>query len=291
MFSASPGPEPNCTANSADHRIVVYTAIAGGVDQLREPVHVSPRVDHVCFTDNPHLASTHWELRPFDERFENPTRTAKKPKILPHRYFPEYEVSVWIDGNQTVEADLAELAESSLENRSLALFRHPDGREDLYDEARACIRLGKDDPDTINRQVERYREAGFPGRAPDPDVHGARPPASRPAGLVEAMEDWWREIGAGSRRDQVSFDYVAWRHELAYELDRGRRAGQPLPHLAPPRCRREGEGAARPARAGRDRRPLPPRLRRVRGRPFSRCLRRKEKRVRSRRRKRAPTWS
>ena len=30
------------------------------------------------------------------------------------------------------------------------------------------------------------------------------------------MEDWWTEIKYGSKRDQLSFNYVAWKNSLNF---------------------------------------------------------------------------
>ena len=33
---------------------------------------------------------------------------------------------------------------------------------------------------------------------------------------IKAMEDWWTEIKYNSRRDQLSFNYVAWKNNLKF---------------------------------------------------------------------------
>ena len=33
---------------------------------------------------------------------------------------------------------------------------------------------------------------------------------------MKAMEDWWTEIKYGSKRDQLSFNYVAWKNDLKF---------------------------------------------------------------------------
>ena len=33
---------------------------------------------------------------------------------------------------------------------------------------------------------------------------------------MKVMEDWWIEIKYGSRRDQLSFNYVAWKQNLKF---------------------------------------------------------------------------
>lgn len=176
---------------------------------------MSPNVDYVCFTDDPNVTAAPWHMRSFDETFDDPARTAKKPKILAHRYFAEYDTSVWIDGNQTAIGDLADLAERHLAGSVLAMFGHPDGRTCIYDEAESCMRLEKDDPSIIRQQVDRYRGAGYPAQNGMPACMVLIRRHNEPA-LVGAMEDWWREITMGSRRDQLSFSYVAWKHSLEY---------------------------------------------------------------------------
>src|SRR4051812_13040301 len=129
-----------------DGRVAVYTAIAGGVDQLRDPEVGAKRCDFICFSDDDSLTSDRWDIRPFQDKERDPARTAKRVKILPHRYLSDYPASVWVDANLTVVGDPAGLVDEYLEESALAVFRHPDGRRSLLEEAEACIRFGKDDP-------------------------------------------------------------------------------------------------------------------------------------------------
>ena len=32
--------------------------------------------------------------------------------------------------------------------------------------------------------------------------------------VIEISEDWWEEVKSGSRRDQLSFNYVAWKNNF-----------------------------------------------------------------------------
>lgn len=83
-------------------------------------------------------------------------------KICPHRYLPEYDVSVWVDGNIRITGDLTELVgEYDLENTSLFTRIHP-ARNCVYDEADAIVRCGKDSARNVCRIVGRYRAEGYP---------------------------------------------------------------------------------------------------------------------------------
>ena len=33
---------------------------------------------------------------------------------------------------------------------------------------------------------------------------------------IKVMEDWWKEIRYGSKRDQLSFNYVAWKNKFKF---------------------------------------------------------------------------
>ncbi len=36
--------------------------------------------------------------------------------------------------------------------------------------------------------------------------------------VAGVMENWWSEIEQGSRRDQLSFNYVAWKNGLQFKI-------------------------------------------------------------------------
>ena len=40
-----------------DKRIVVYTAITGNYDELKEPIFIDQNIDYVCFTNNKNIKS------------------------------------------------------------------------------------------------------------------------------------------------------------------------------------------------------------------------------------------
>jgi len=200
------------------HSVVIYTAITGNYDTLKEPPqHASDGIDCVAFLDGntPRPDHTAWQVRDIDKEESDPCRTAKRYKILPHEFFPQKEYSLWIDGAVDIQYPFPteQLAELFLKDADLCVFRHY-RRGCIYAEAAECSRRNLDDPAIIDRQIQRYREEGYPENA----------------GLVEAIvllrrhtpamqafnETWWQEIQQGSRRDQISFNYVARKLGLHY---------------------------------------------------------------------------
>ncbi len=199
---------------------VIYTAIFGDYDRLCEPEFRPERWDFVCFTDNQDLTSETWDVRVVERPLSDSTRSARMYKVLPHRFFAEYEVSVWVDGNILVRGDVNQLVRDHLTDCAIAIFDHRktmwDARDCLYEEARLLIEMSetgrrhKDDPGVMRRQIERYRTAGYPkhnGLISSMEMvrrHNEQE-------VIDLMEAWWEEIVNGSKRDQLSFNYVAWK--------------------------------------------------------------------------------
>jgi len=187
---------------------VVYTAITAGYDRLK--AQATHGFEFVAFHDTP-AADRAWRVLPLEKECDDANREAKKYKVLPHRYFPEKEYSLWIDGSIMLNISPGRLIEEHMGEFDVVVHKHPD-RECIYQEADICVRYGLDRPETIIQQVSRYRQAGYPagnGLYELPVIlrrHGGR--------LDDFNELWWREIQEGSCRDQISFPVVAARAGL-----------------------------------------------------------------------------
>jgi len=147
-----------------------------------------------------------------------PRRTARHYKALPHRYMPDADVWIWLDGNVTLGVSPDAAVERWL-NGDLATFDHWE-RNCLYDEAAFCAKIGKDDAGTLTQQMRRYGLAGMPrrwGLAATRVVIRRNTPA-----MVALNEAWWAEIEAGSVRDQVSLPFVCWQAGLRWDVIPGK---------------------------------------------------------------------
>ena len=63
--------------------------------------------------------------------------------------------------------------------------------------------------------MERYIQNGYPQNNGLGFTCGLVRYHNRPI-LKNAMEMWWTEIKYGSKRDQLSFNYVAWKNKLNF---------------------------------------------------------------------------
>ncbi|UCF06968.1 MAG: DUF616 domain-containing protein [bacterium] len=202
-------------------RIVIYTAIFGGYDGLLPQLRLEG-TDYVCFTDRAMKSKT-WQVRVIDPVYTDPVRNARLVKVLPHRYLPEYDISIWIDGNIMVVGDVRRLIDHRMNNTQMLAYDHDktpvDRRNCIYDELQAILDLGaatesyKDDPEVMKAQIERYRAEGYPPQNGLIST-GVLIRRHNDETVRRVMESWWAEIEGGSKRDQLSFNYVTWRERF-----------------------------------------------------------------------------
>jgi TOD1/MUCI70, glycosyltransferase-like domain len=252
---------PRAPIAASRDSIVVYTAITRGYDTLKEqPPSATEGADFVAFIDRPARSRT-WRTQDIHGDFRDPARNAKIHKILSHVYFPDAQYSLWIDGGVTIQFSYAipELIERHLADCDLAVFRHK-SRTCIYQEAGVCLGRRLDDPTVIWRQICRYTQEGYP---PNAGLAECTVLLRRHSAGVKAFnEAWWDEIRRGSKRDQLSFPYVARKVGLRYGTFPGVIPANPLfrrdHHTVPPapllslainRARRHGSSLSATAQA------------------------------------------
>lgn len=198
-----------------EDKIVVYTCITGGYDNIIEPSFITPGVDYICFTDNPAMKSKNWKIKPIPQELSGYSKVKQQRgvKILAHRYLSDYGVSIWVDGAVVVRGNVKEFI-NTLDTAHYSVFipEHP-ARKCIYAEKDACVRIKKikgDEVTLADKQMKRYKDEGFPSNY----------------GLVQTnvmirlhndqyckdlMEKWWAELKDYSHRDQLSFNYALWK--------------------------------------------------------------------------------
>ncbi len=191
-------------------RKVVYTVILGDYDDLRSPESRWDRTDfvHVCFTDQPekHMGKG-WVVIPVPTPAGNRARACREYFDAPHHFMPDVEYSILLPGNGKLTRSAHSIFAFVEKQPSIALPNHPRGC--IYKEALACLKMGKDDKKVIKDQMDRYREAGYPARN---GMHCCTFIVRRHTDEVRMFGDlWWKEVCAGSMRDQLSFNYVVWK--------------------------------------------------------------------------------
>jgi hypothetical protein len=200
-----------------DMRTVVYSTLFGYYEPLQEiAISRHSAADFLLFTDVPGLKSATWEVVHQGRLSADPARDARRLKILAHEYVADYDVSIYHDARICLKAPLAVLLAEFLPEQhcGFGCVKHPD-RDCIYEEAEIIASTQMDAPEKVHRQMARYRDEGYPAhngliaggflvrRHNDPRV-------------VTAMKAWWQEVEDGSYRDQLSFNYIAWKLNFVF---------------------------------------------------------------------------
>ncbi len=179
---------------------VVHTVITDNYDSVKEIVGFdNSDWQFLLYTNNKDLKSKTWTII-YDPGLNNVKR-ARAIKILPPH---DYDQSIWIDGSIQVNCNLTQFVEERCEG-DFDVMNHPD-RQCVYDEAKACIRLGKDDPNIIQEQIKRYSLDYYPhnnGMVATGCIF-----RNKSKEVDNFCKLWLNEVLHYSHRDQLSFNYI-----------------------------------------------------------------------------------
>jgi hypothetical protein len=179
--------------------MIIYTAIFGRYEELKEPLVVTPGWRYICFTDQP-FQSKVWEIHPV-ANVEDPVKEARRRKIL-----GGVGKTIWVDGSFIVNCDLNEFWEKNF-TCPFTVIEHPI-RNCVYAEATACIGNKRGNDKDIRGQADKYLREGMPicnGLIQSGILLREECPEVR-----WFCNLWWEQIKI-STRDQIGFAYCEWK--------------------------------------------------------------------------------
>ena len=101
-----------------------------------------------------------------------------------------------------------------MSNHLLGLFNHHQKADCLYDEAKTIVRIKKADKESVQKQMQKYKNEGFPHHYGFYEC-GVIIRKHNDQKCVDIMDTWWGEFINGAKRDQLSFMYAIWKNGLA----------------------------------------------------------------------------
>lgn len=199
-------------------RMIVYTAMFGREDYLSDPVDCDNSIRKYCFTDlKLNKEKTKYKIIRTDFSGLNPTKKNRRVKINFPYAVPHCDYSLYIDTYIQLKIDPVSLIKKLDKDSDILVFKHP-FNSCVYQEAKfilSCgrfIKKGQAFIDTLKRQVEKYKNEGYP------EKNGLywcgflfRRHTEK---MIEFSRDWWDEVKNNSERDQVSFPYMVKKHGI-----------------------------------------------------------------------------
>jgi len=202
---------------------IVYTAIFGDYDTLKQPVTQTEPCDFICFSDKrmPARVGAWRIIRVKPDRNDLPLES-RRLKLLSHRVFPNGRLAwryapfstrprcdllIWIDGSVSINNPaFVQDMRAEVGSHDWAVFAHPD-RDCIYDEALAILAIPRHQGLPVLSQTEAYRSVvPSHGGLYASGIIVRRQPA--PARLNQINDRWWLELQKWTYRDQLSLPYV-----------------------------------------------------------------------------------
>ena len=196
-------------------KYAIYTALIGNYDTIRQPLVVDGRFDYVLFTDDVTTDTIGiWKVKQVCYKNNDRTRIARYVKTHPHSLLPEYDATIWIDGNiQITSHYLYNRCILLCKNKiQIASVKHP-YRDCIYEEAYSVY--GLDLEKVIFEWCHFLRHNDYPKRNGLYETNVLF--RMKDSDVENANEMWWTIIEKYSRRDQLSFNYVLWCKHLKEE--------------------------------------------------------------------------
>lgn len=194
-------------------RIVIYTCLVGGYEDLEEPLYNPPNIDYIAYTDFEISKNSLWKKVNIDSiskiRNLDNQRKNRYIKLHPHELFKDYKYSIYIDANIKIMGNLSKYVRCIGDNVPIAVNWHPT-RDCIFSEGEACCLEKRDKPELIKRQLEYYKKKGMPKEFGLIEG-GMLIREHNNINCISLMNAWWKELCRWSRRDQLSFPFVLWK--------------------------------------------------------------------------------
>ena len=197
---------------------VIYSAMIGGYDDI-ENIAVSQVWDCFMFTD---LSE---EERPKNSGwiFVNIDKSKGKDsgfvnrwyKMHPHILFPEYDESIYIDGNikildfSFINSRVKELQYNDI---CISMPKHF-ARDCIYKEAEVIASYRLDSKSNINKTVKFLKKRNYPinnGLYENNLIYRKH----NNERIIKLMQQWWWFINEYSKRDQMSLCFLLWNNKI-----------------------------------------------------------------------------
>lgn len=208
-----------------NERIAVYTCITGGYDSVVEPLFIPDNCDYYAVTDFPIPPSSRWKridissvIMPKSDKVlvsSSPVLANRYFKMKPHILFSNYKFSVYVDGNIRICTDMTEYI-NRLSSVGIGTFRHAQ-RQCVYEEAEACVAMGKETRESIDKHIIHLKDSGMPrnyGMAQCSVIAREHNLSS----CKNLMDEWWDEFIHFAKRDQLSLPLVMFKHNISMDM-------------------------------------------------------------------------
>lgn len=195
------------------NKVAVYTVMVGDYEDVVTDQITNDKFDYYIVTDDKDIKLPSKYKLFLVEKSDDPKKYSRKLKLLIHQYLKDYDTYIYLDANYKIITDIGRLLNHH--TKDILIKKHPQ-RNCIYQEGKRIVELGKDSKQTIETQLNKYKELIKPSAGLYENGFFIRNNNEKTNNFYES---WYKEIEEHSYRDQISLPYILkTNNQIEYNL-------------------------------------------------------------------------
>ena len=198
-------------------KVIVYSCMIGNYDNVTS-FNKQRGYDYILFTDQ-NIKNTNWTIFPIpDEVLKLNVSDIKKQrymKIHPHKFFKNYDLSLYIDPNYEITGDLDDYLINTLNPLDHIYIPHLQFGKGMKQAIDKAIEKKLDDISLLKHVMNRYNQSKLLVKTGIVNA-GLIIRKHHTEDCIKLMERWWEEVRDYSHVDNFAFDYAGYMTGVRY---------------------------------------------------------------------------
>ena len=198
-------------------KVIVYSCMIGNYDNVTS-FKKQRGYDYILFTDQ-NIKNTNWTVFPIPEEVlklnVSDIKKQRYMKIHPHKFFKNYDLSLYIDPNYEITGDLDDYLINTLNPLDHIYIPHLQFGKGMKQAIDKAIEKKLDDVSLLKHVMDRYNQSKLLDKTGIVNA-GLIIRKHHTEDCIKLMERWWEEVRDYSHVDNFAFDYAGYMTGVRY---------------------------------------------------------------------------
>lgn len=198
-------------------KVIVYSCMIGNYDNVTS-FNKQKGYDYILFTDQ-NIKNTNWTVFPIPEEVlklnVSDIKKQRYMKIHPHKFFKNYDLSLYIDPNYEITGDLDDYLINTLNPLDHIYIPHLQFGKGMKQAIDKAIEKKLDDVSLLKHVMDRYNQSKLLDKTGIVNA-GLIIRKHHTEDCIKLMERWWEEVRDYSHVDNFAFDYAGYMTGVRY---------------------------------------------------------------------------
>ena len=193
-------------------KVIVYSCLIGDYDNVTS-FKRQKGYDYILFTDQ-NIVNTNWTIYPIPKEVAklkvSDIKKQRYMKIHPHKFFKNYDLSIYIDANYIIKGDLDDFLINTLNPIDHIYICHLQFGRGIHQALKTAIANKLDNQLLLNQTIDRYNKSKILRKQGIVNA-GLIIRKHHKEDVIRLMDAWWEEIEKYSHVDNFAFNYAGYK--------------------------------------------------------------------------------